>query len=87
MNAHTGGKGTAETAHPNLASVVDALTKESQALVAARRRRGIRHEFPSRATLIEVTEALRAVLFPGYFGPSELSAESIRFHTGATLDT
>jgi serine O-acetyltransferase len=31
-------------------------------------------------------EALRGVLFPGYFGPSEVSAEALRYHIGATLD-
>jgi serine O-acetyltransferase len=31
-------------------------------------------------------DSLRSVLFPGYFGPSELSEEGVRFHIGATLD-
>jgi len=31
-------------------------------------------------------EALRSVLFPGYFGPSDLSDENVAFHIGSTLD-
>jgi len=42
---------------------------------------------PSRDRVIEAVEALRSVLFPGFFGHAELSPESVRFHVGATLDT
>jgi serine O-acetyltransferase len=41
---------------------------------------------PSRDALIEIVELLRSVLFPGYFGTTEVSRESTRFHVGATLD-
>jgi serine O-acetyltransferase len=41
---------------------------------------------PSRQVVIEAVENLRAVLFPGYFGVSELSMESMEFHVGAALD-
>jgi serine O-acetyltransferase len=41
---------------------------------------------PSRNVVIEAVEALRSVLFPGYFGRSELNNESIRYHVGSTLD-
>lgn len=41
---------------------------------------------PSRAALIGIVEALRSVLFPGYFGDPELNEESLPFHLGATLD-
>jgi serine O-acetyltransferase len=67
-------------------SVVDQLCAESRAIVSLRTRPGIRHEFPSRVSLIQLVEELRSVLFPGYFGPSELSSESVRFHLGAALD-
>jgi serine O-acetyltransferase len=46
--------------------------------------RGLR--LPSRERVIEAVEGLRAVLFPGYFGSSELWPESIHFQVGATLD-
>lgn len=41
---------------------------------------------PSRDVVIEMVEALRSVIFPGYFGISELTADSMRFHVGHTLD-
>ncbi len=41
---------------------------------------------PSRDTVIEIVEGLRAVLFPGYFGTSELTADNAAFHLGSTLD-
>jgi len=42
---------------------------------------------PSVARLADIVERLRAVLFPGYFGPSDVGTESIAWHTGAHLDT
>jgi serine O-acetyltransferase len=44
------------------------------------------HLVPSRNALAEMVEALRAVFFPGFFGTSELSEASLRFHFGATVD-
>ena len=41
---------------------------------------------PSRQSVGEIVEGLRSVLFPGYFGFSELQEESLRFHVGAQLD-
>ena len=45
-----------------------------------------RQPLPSRKMVEEIIEDLRSALFPGYFGTSELSKESMRFHVGATLD-
>jgi serine O-acetyltransferase len=36
--------------------------------------------------VIEIIEAFRTVLFPGYFGPSELTDDNMAFHLGSTLD-
>ncbi|MGM0575359.1 MAG: serine O-acetyltransferase EpsC [Myxococcota bacterium] len=41
---------------------------------------------PSRTSLIHLVEELRTVLFPGYFGDSEVTGVGRRFHVGATLD-
>jgi len=41
---------------------------------------------PSRDVVIDIVEALRTVLFPGYFGASDLTAENTAFHLGSTLD-
>lgn len=40
---------------------------------------------PSVAALSELMDRLRAVLFPGYFGNSNVSPESMRYHIGANL--
>ncbi|MGB2987724.1 MAG: serine O-acetyltransferase EpsC [Phycisphaerae bacterium] len=45
-----------------------------------------RQPLPSRDVVIDVVEALRAVLFPGYFGTSELTADNMAFHLGSALD-
>ncbi|OGR14488.1 MAG: serine acetyltransferase, partial [Deltaproteobacteria bacterium RIFOXYB12_FULL_58_9] len=36
--------------------------------------------------LIEAMELCRMVMFPGYFGPSEVDDENVRYHVGAKLD-
>lgn len=43
-------------------------------------------DMPSLKVLGDIVEMLRSVLFPGFFGPSELRAETMRFYTGSTLD-
>jgi serine O-acetyltransferase len=45
-----------------------------------------RREFPSRTALATVVEDLRALLFPGYFGASELTLDTLRYHLGARMD-
>ena len=40
---------------------------------------------PSVSALSELMERLRAVLFPGYFGNSSVTPESMRYHIGANL--
>ena len=45
-----------------------------------------RQPLPSRDVVINIVEALRTALFPGYFGTSELTVESTAFHLGSTLD-
>ncbi|MBT3221509.1 MAG: serine acetyltransferase [Proteobacteria bacterium] len=66
-----------------LSSVVDALCG-ANGVIAAHSRFG--KSLPSRDVVIDMVEALRSVIFPGYFGMSDLSPESMRFHLGSTLD-
>lgn len=42
---------------------------------------------PSHEKLAEIMERLKAVLFPGYFGPSRIHMESLRYHLAANLDS
>lgn len=41
---------------------------------------------PKRDKIIEIVEELRSVLFPGYFGTSNINMENMRFHVGSALD-
>ncbi len=41
---------------------------------------------PSRLAVVEMVEDLRQILFPGFFGISELDQGNLRFHVGSMLD-
>ena len=68
---------------PDLHAVVEALAEAATALTEMPLGR---REFPSRTALAALVEELRALLFPGYFGASELKAETLRYHLGARMD-
>jgi serine O-acetyltransferase len=68
---------------PDLHAIVEALVEASTTLTDMPLGR---REFPSRAALAALVEELRALLFPGYFGTSELKAETLRYHLGASMD-
>lgn len=75
-----------ETSRLDLAAVVDALCVTNNGFSGAMRRDQNDQSLPSRDIIIDIVEALRSVLFPGYFGFSGLRASSAHFHVGATLD-
>jgi serine O-acetyltransferase len=66
--------------------LVESLCSLKNGSTAGVRKRWQEQALPSRQTIGEIIESLRSVLFPGYFGFSELKEESLRFHVGATLD-
>jgi len=41
---------------------------------------------PSVAEIAEIINLLKAVLFPGFFGPAEIKLETMKFYLGASLD-
>jgi len=41
---------------------------------------------PSLDQLSEIIDLLKATIFPGYFGESEISAENMEYHIGANVD-
>lgn len=63
-----------------LAPIVDVLCRGSAASAP-----GGKVTLPSREAVIQIVEDLRAVLFPGYFGTSDLHDESLHYFVGATL--
>ncbi|APR81197.1 Serine acetyltransferase [Minicystis rosea] len=65
---------------------MDALCASNAELLRGRRRKLGRHALPSRAALSEIIRDLRASLFPGHFGASDLSNEGIHYYIGHTLD-
>jgi serine O-acetyltransferase len=67
-----------------LAEVVECLCDSEHGMLSWRGKGG--RLLPSRDRVIEAAEELRSVLFPGYFGISELTEGNMRFHVGATLD-
>jgi serine O-acetyltransferase len=67
-----------------LAEVVDALCESEHGMLSWKDKGG--RLLPSRDQIIQILSDLRTVLYPGYFGNSELTEESMRFHVGATLD-
>jgi serine O-acetyltransferase len=69
-----------------LSSVVESLCAANDGLARDTEKNPCRQALPSRTVLFELVESLRSILFPGYFGHSELTKESMRFHVGATLD-
>ncbi|MCX5852018.1 MAG: serine acetyltransferase [Deltaproteobacteria bacterium] len=75
-----------ETKEGGLSALVDSLCVVNNGFSGAMRRNHHNQPLPSRDVIIDVVEALRSVLFPGYFGFSGLSADSVHFHVGAVLD-
>ena len=73
-------------AEGQLASLVGALWEAGDGLRRPREECPSRQPLPSRDAVIDIVEALRSVLFPGYFGPSDLTPENAAFHMGSTLD-
>jgi len=64
-----------------LGPVVDELCRSAGSTFAPNGRVTL----PSRQAVLRVVEDLRAVLFPGYFGTSDLHDESLHYFVGATL--
>jgi serine O-acetyltransferase len=66
-----------------LAPIVDQLCKDAAGLTGFPA--GGRVVLPSREAVISIVEDLRSVIFPGYFGTSDLNDQSLHYYIGATL--
>ena len=67
-----------------LSSLVESLCAADDRPTIRRNRHG--QPLPSRDVVINTIDDLRSVLFPGYFGISDVSTDSIHFYVGSTLD-
>jgi serine O-acetyltransferase len=76
----------ANAGEDNFPELVEALCSLKNGSTAGIKKRWKEQELPSRQVIGEIIESLRSVLFPGYFGFSELKAESLCYHVGSTLD-
>jgi serine O-acetyltransferase len=65
-----------------LSAVVNELCQPNGVLT----RRPDHRPLPSHDAIVRIVESLRAVLFPGYFGESELETDAVRYRIGAILD-
>lgn len=68
----------------NLDKVVERLCGNGHAIASRRFRDDA--PMPSVDTLSEIVEDLRSVLFPGYYGPSEITPATLPYSVGSTLD-
>ncbi|HVZ86556.1 MAG TPA: serine O-acetyltransferase EpsC [Polyangia bacterium] len=71
---------------PAFTAVVEGLCEANEELLRGRRKQRGRHALPSRAAVASVVDDLRAVLFPGHFGATDLAPANIRYYVGARLD-
>lgn len=70
----------------DLSQLVENLSNPEGAMAHIRPSGGRQHVLPSRERIVELTENLRSILFPGYFGREELNFNNTTFHIGALLD-
>jgi serine O-acetyltransferase len=70
----------------NLRVIVDALCLACNGVGRPVRSNPDMEALPSRDAVVQMVQLLRSVLFPGYFGLSEISQDNIWFHVGSTLD-
>lgn len=69
-----------------LVAIVDALCELNAGPESLVDRVQHGQKLPSAPIVAELVNALRTVLFPGFYGDAELKPESMRFYIGATLD-
>jgi len=69
-----------------ISMVVNDLCTAATGKMARLRQKPTRHLAPSRDRVVEIMESIRMILFPGYYGPSDLTDETLPFYLGTTLD-
>ena len=85
-NRSPSGSAPASAGEGQLGSLVAALCEAGNGLHRPSDSCANKHQLPSRDAIVHIVEDLRMALFPGYFGPSDLTTDNIAFHMGSTLD-
>jgi serine O-acetyltransferase len=69
-----------------LKDLVEALFSNAEDFIGRNGKISCHQSLPSPVVIKEVVTDLRSVLFPGYFGFSEVKKENLPFHIGSTID-
>ncbi len=70
----------------DLRPIVDRLCGDDHDIDLLRKIREENRALPSRDAIVEIMSRLRSVIYPGYFGVSQLDTKNIHYYVGATLD-
>jgi serine O-acetyltransferase len=74
------------TTESKLTSIVEYLCDVHHDVEILRTMNRKNRQLPSPQMVVETVEKIRSVLFPGYFGKTDLNADNIRYYVGSTLD-
>lgn len=75
-----------DATYPELHDLVDELCAPAGVPFGPFRFAGACQVLPSRAAVVRILERLQSVLFPGYFGPADVTAQNLRYRVGDELD-
>jgi len=86
LSKHTGPNAASAVEDGLISMVVNDLCTAATGKMARLRQKPTRHLAPSRDRVVEIMEKIRMILFPGYYGPSDLTDETLPFYLGTELD-
>ena len=74
------------TKETKLSSIIEYLCDVHHDVEILRTLNRKNRQLPSPQTVVDTVEKIRSVLFPGYFGKTDLNSDNIRYYVGSTLD-
>lgn len=86
LSKHSGAESASIIDDGLISTVVSDLCTAATGKMARLRQKPTRHLAPSRDRVVEIMEKIRMILFPGYFGPTDLTDETLTFYLGTELD-
>jgi serine O-acetyltransferase len=70
----------------DLSSIVEELCSPNGEMHVLRKFHDKARQLPRRDAIVDIVEKVRGVLFPGYFGNSEVNKDNVKFYIGAAVD-